>query len=253
MEKKMSESLRSRLLSPRALFEREDEGPLMQKVTRMRGEKVVDALQKNGFHAYYAETKEDAAEQLFQLIPPDSTVSYGDSHTVFALDVEDRLKNEKNCDIILFSIALTENAMKAPGPTDKIIGTPEEMKELLMRYLASDVFLLGANAISLDGQIVNVDARGNRVVGGIYGPNRIIVVASVNKVAKDLNAALDRVRYEAAQTNITKYNFDTPCMKLGKCADCKSADRPCKVTTIIHRCPKGADYHVIIVGDKLGF
>lgn len=251
MERRMKRALRERL--PTLLSARADEAALRKAYYRSKGGIAVEALKKNRFRAVYADTKEEAAGQVFQLIPPGATVGCGDSHTVFALHVEERLKREKNCDLISHQCALNTDAVEHPAAADMVIGSREEMRELLMRYLTSDVFLLGANAITLDGQIVNVDGRGNRVVGGIYGPDRIIVVAGVNKIVRDLAAARERVGSVAAPINNLKYENEMPCVKGGRCVDCRNPQRICNVTTVIHRCPENADYHVILIGEELGF
>ena len=251
MERKMSQSLRDRL--PVAEECRTDEAKLRRALYRTKGLHTVESLKKNGFEAYYMETKQEAAELLYSLVPEDCTVSYGDSHSLFELGIEKRLKEEKNCDVISHRVILNERAIDHPHFNNLVIGTKEEMKEILIRYLTSDVFILGANGISLDGQIVNVDGRGNRVVGGIFGPKRIIVVAGANKIMPDLQAARERVGYVAAPMNNIKYDQKTPCVKGGKCFDCHVDSRICNVTTIIHRRPRDADYHVIIVGEEMGF
>lgn len=251
VERKMSQSLRERL--PKAESARSDEAVLRKEFYRTKGNIAVEALKKNGFTAYYADTREEAGELIYSLVPEDSTVSYGDSHTLFALNLEDRLRDEKKCDVISHRCILNSKAMENPFPTNLIIGNKEEMRELVMRYLVSDVFILGANGISMDGQIVNVDGRGNRVVGGIFGPERIIVVAGANKLAPDVQAARERIGFVAAPINCIKYNLENACVKGGKCVNCRGAQRLCNVTTVIHKCPRDADYHVIIVGEEMGF
>ena len=230
-----------------------DAQKLKQPFYHSKGKLVQKNLEKNGFSAYYTDSVSEAASLLFSLIPQDAVIGCGDSHTLFALQIEEWLKNDKNCTIISHRCALNENAVSHPVGLDLVIGTPEEMREVLIQYLLSDVFLLGANAITLDGKIVNTDGRGNRVVGGIFGPKRIIVVAGMNKVVSDLAAAQERIGFIAAPINNIKYQQEPPCVKTGKCMDCHSPQRICNVTTIIHRQPENADYHVILIGEDLGF
>lgn len=251
MNRHMNQDLRSRL--PKLSTADENAKMLKREYYRSKGNIVVRNLKRNGFEAYYAEDRFEGVNLLMQLIPVNATVGCGDSHTLFDLQVEDRLREEKRCDIISHRCALNDNAVEQPAGSDLIIGTKEEMRELLIRYLVSDVFLLGANAITLDGQIVNVDGRGNRVVGGIYGPRRIIVVAGMNKVVQDIQSAQERVGFVAAPINNLKYGQDLACIKAGRCMDCQDPRRICNVTTIIHRKPENADYHVILIGEELGF
>lgn len=251
MNIQMSDDLRSRL--PQLGAAAANTEKLRKEYYRSKSRIVIENLKKRGFDAHYADTREDAAELLFQLVPENATIGCGDSQTIFALNVESRLQAEKFCSIIPHRCALNRDAISNPAGADMIIGTKEEMRELLMRYLTSDVFLLGANAISLDGQIVNVDGRGNRVVGGIYGPDRIIIVAGANKITQDLLSARERIGFVAAPVNNLKYKQAPPCVKGGRCVDCNHPSRICNITTIIHRKPENADYHVIIVGEELGF
>ena len=250
-ETRMNQDLRDRLPTLQSANEHADS--LRKVYYRTKGDIVVRNLKKNGFDAYYAEDRGEAADLLFQLIPSQSTIGCGDSHTLFDLQIEDRLRVEKKCDLISHRCALNVDAAEHPAGSDLLIGTKEEMQELLIRYLISDVFLLGANAITLDGQIVNCDGRGNRVVGGIYGPRRSIVVAGMNKVTPDLPSAKERIGFIAAPMNNLKYGQELACVKSGKCMDCKDTRRICNITTVIHRKPENADYHVILVGEELGF
>src|SRR5690606_1850205 len=144
-------------------------------------------------------------------------------------------------------------AIEHNSPGFKMIGTEQEMREILMQYLVANVFMLGANAITMDGQIINVDGTGNRIAGSLYGSDRIIVVAGANKLVKDLSAGLDRIRFVAAQMNNIKYGHELACNKSGICRECRSEQRNCNITNIIHKKPVDSDFHVILVGEELGF
>lgn len=221
---------------------------------RTKGEKTVENLKKNNFDAYYTDSLKSAADLICDLIPDGAMIGCGDSHTLFALDMEDRLKDGKNCTVIPHLCAMNKTAYYSSDEGYKRLGSKEDMKEILKDYLTSDVFLLGANAVSLDGQIVNVDGNGNRVAGSMYGPDRIIVVAGVNKICKDVDAARDRIRFTAAPMNNLKYEMeDMPCVKAGFCVDCRDPRRICNMTTIIHKKPTDSDFHVVIIGEDLGF
>jgi len=139
----------------------------------------------------------------------------------------------------------------------------EEMKKAMM----ADVFMSGVNAITEDGKIVNIDGVGNRVAPTIFGPKKVILAAGVNKIVKNIDEALKRVREISAPINgkshVDKHNSknlaDLPCVKTGVCVDCFSIDRRCRYTVIIEgeKSPASVtDYlpriHVIIVGEELG-
>jgi hypothetical protein len=87
----------------------------------------------------------------------------------------------------------------------------------------------------------------------VFGPKRVMVVAGVNKIAADLEGALKRVKEVACPPNAKRLNFDTPCAKTGRCTDCQSPQRICRVTTIIERCPRATDLRVCLINDNLGY
>lgn len=213
---------------------------------------TVKNLIKNNFAAYYCDSMDEAKTLVLSLIPDNAIIGCGDSHTVFALELDEDLE-KKNCVAIPHTCAVNNYALEHNSPGFKIIGNKQEMRDILMQYLVANVFMLGANAITLDGQIINIDGTGNRIAGSLYGSDRIIVVAGANKIVKDLNAGLDRIRFVAAQMNNIKYGCELACNKSGTCNDCRSEQRNCNITSIIHKKPVDSDFHVIIIGEESGF
>ena len=219
---------------------------------RQKGETAVKNLIKNKFSAYYCDSIDDAREKVLGLIPDNGIIGCGDSHTVFALGMEQALL-KKNCVAIPHTCAVNNYALENKSPGYKIVGDKKEMRDILMQYLVADVFMLSANAITIDGQIINIDGTGNRIAGSLYGSDRIIVIAGANKIVKDLNSGLDRIRFVAAEMNNIKYGNELLCNKTGVCLDCRSEHRNCNITNIIHRRPADSDFHVIVTGEELGF
>lgn len=217
-----------------------------------RGEVAVKNLNKNNFHAYYCSTLEEARQQVLALIPNDSTIGFGDSHTIFALELEESLE-EKNCISIPHTCAVNANAYREKMEGFEILGDSQQTREILMQYLVADVFMLGANAITMDGQIINIDGAGNRIAGSIYGSERMIFIAGANKLVRDVETGLVRIRDEAAQMNNIKYEHALSCNKTGLCQECTSEHRNCNITAIYHKQPVAGDFHVIIIGEELGF
>ena len=107
--------------------------------------------------------------------------------------------------------------------------TPEEQDALYAEVSHCDYYFMSTNAITLDGQLVNIDGRGNHVASLIHGPKNVIIVAGMNKVASTLDAALDRVRDVAAPPNAIKLCKDTPCAKRCICVSPECSDNyiPC--------------------------
>ena len=217
-----------------------------------KGAAAVRSLEKNGFTAHYAASRGEAAALLLSLIPDGAVVGVGDSHTIYALDLDEKLA-AKGCQAIPSMAALTGTSYDCNPPGHYRAPTREEAGRILAAYLTADVFLLGANAITMTGEIVNVDGVGSRVVGGIYGPDRIVVVAGINKLVPDERAARERIAFVAAPMNNLKYDRACACVNTGRCPSCDAPNRICNVTTILHKKPMRSDYHVILSGESRGF
>ena len=128
----------------------------------------------------------------------------------------------------------------------------EEREELLRQCLLTDTFLTGANAISMDGQMVNIDGTGNRLAAICFGPKQVIVVAGMNKVTDTLESAIQRARSVASPMNEQRFDFPTPCNVTGVCADCKSEKCICN-HILVTRHSRGNRIKFILVGEDLGF
>ena len=116
----------------------------------------------------------------------------------------------------------------------------------------ADVFLTGANGLSLDGQMVNIDGSGNRVAAIIYGPKKVLVVAGMNKVMDTIEAAVQRARTVAAPMNQQRFMLPNPCTTTGTCADCKSETCICNQILITRHCRPAGRIKFILVGEDLG-
>lgn len=204
---------------------------------------LVERLKGNNISAFYVRDRNTALEQVLAMIPEGAVVGFGDSLTLRQIGLVDAL--EKGNYVFL-------NPWK-PGTS------VEENIRLKKRALTSDVFVTGTNALTLDGKIVNVDGHGNRVAAMLFGPDRVIVVAGVNKIVQDLEQALKRIRNEAAPLNVKRHpDFDPmpPCGITGECNDCSSPWRICNKTVIIEREYSNNKYDpvmiVVIVGEELG-
>ena len=117
----------------------------------------------------------------------------------------------------------------------------------------ADYFLMSTNAITMDGELVNIDGRSNRVSCLCWGPQNVIIIAGMNKVALDVESALKRVRNFAAPPNAVRLNKNTPCAQTGKCADCYSPDCICSQIVITRRSSTPNRIKVILVGEELGY
>lgn len=204
-----------------------------KKRNDLLAETVIKGLASRNMTGYYAETKEDALKIALSLIPEGSKVTKGGSMSVAEIGLEQEMKdgNYDYCD--------------RDAASDKRAAE-------LFAYDA-DVFLGSCNAITEDGVLVNIDGNSNRVSAYAYGPRKLVLVVGVNKIAKDVDAALKRARNEAAPINVQRFGLNTPCMKTGSCMNCKSPDTIC-CQFLITRASRHKDrIHVILVNDNIGF
>ena len=130
--------------------------------------------------------------------------------------------------------------------------TPEEKQAIMRQALTCGTFLMSSNAISEDGQLVNIDGIGNRVAALCFGPKQVIVVAGMNKVAADLDGAVSRARHIAAPANAQRFDGKTPCTVNGQCGDCTSPDCICSQMVITRFCKPAGRIKVVLVGEELG-
>lgn len=201
------------------------------------GPRVVEALERHRFEAYYCATAAEAAEKVMELIPEDHVVSWGGTVTMEELGIMARLRAGERK-------VIDRDTAK----------TPEERNELMRQALLCDTFLMSSNAVSKDGQLVNVDGNGNRVAALCYGPKSVIVVVGMNKITADLETAVARARNVAAPINAQRFlNKSTPCMTTGQCANCSHPECICNQVVITRNCAPAGRIKVVVVGEHLGF
>ena len=138
----------------------------------------------------------------------------------------------------------------------------EERASLMRKIFFADVYVIGTNAVTLDGKLVNTDGHGNRVAAMIFGPKKVIIVVGANKIVRNLDDALKRIRGLCAPTNATRHAIkhhrphylELPCVKTGTCIDCNHPWRICNYTTTIEGVSERRRGHinVVIVGESLG-
>ena len=174
-----------------------------------------------------------ALETALELIPEGSTIAMGGSMSAHQIGLVDALK-EGNYNFI------DRDAME------------DKRAAMLMSYDA-DFFLASPNALTEDGQLVNIDGNANRVSAIAQGPHHVIFITGMNKVCDDLDGAMKRARNVAAPINAQRFPINTPCTKTGSCMDCKVPDTICCQFLITRYSKHPGRIHVILVDDALGF
>lgn len=201
-----------------------------------RGKILVENLKKRHFDACYCASKEEALDAALNWIPEGASVGWGGALSCQQIGLMDAVHRGNY-------VALDRDLCQ----------TPQEREQMQRKALLADVFLTGANAISMDGQMVNVDGNGNRVAGIIYGPKYVLVVAGMNKVMDNLDDAVRRARTVAAPMNKQRFDIETPCAHTGTCMDCKSEACICNQIVITRHCRPAGRIKFILVGEDLGF
>lgn len=200
--------------------------------------KAVDSLVKNGFGAVYCPTPHEAFDCIVKEAAEAASVGFGGSMSIVGLDVEARLREQGK--------EILNHAAPALSRDERL--------DIMRRQLTCDLFLSGTNALTLAGELVNIDATGNRVAAMSFGPRKVVVVAGRNKLVDgSVHDAVRRVKNWATPPNARRLNFKTPCAATGFCSDCNSPDRLCRVTTVIDRKPRFTEVMVLVVNADLGF
>ncbi len=200
------------------------------------GEKCVKRLERHGFQALLIDNAEEAVSVILEMVSGYESFGFAGSDTTRKLGLPDKLKE--------MGKILYDHWQEL---------TQEESLEIRKKQSQADCFICSANAISVTGEIINVDGVGNRTNAMSFGPKKVIIVAGMNKVTKDLDSALKRIREVAAPMRANSLGIETPCAKSGICGDCNDPMRLCRITTILHRKPMMTDVSIVLVNESLGF
>ncbi|MDC7125437.1 MAG: lactate utilization protein [Spirochaetales bacterium] len=180
-------------------------------------ETLIKSLHRNRIHAKYYKTQDELLASISEHFNSGAIVGVGDSQTLEALGIYNLLKT-KEVEFL-----------------DKYkTGQSREEKNLLYRRnFSADIFISGINAITLEGKIFNLDGNGSRVAPIIYGPKKVLLVCGTNKIVKNDEEAVVRIKNIAAPIDAKRLNKKTPCVKTGRCMNCSSTDKICNYYTII--------------------
>lgn len=197
-------------------------------------EKVIKAFENNEYIVKYFQTKEEAAAYIDSEIDG-KVVGFGDSETLASMK--------------MYELLAAHNTVYDPMHRPE----GEGFKEEAIRTLVVDVFLTSVNALTENGEMVNIDGTGNRVAGSLFGHDKVYFVAGVNKICPTLDDAIKRARNIAAPLNSIRHGYCTPCAEKGdKCYDCHSKDRICNVIAIYLQKMNRAESELVLINESLG-
>lgn len=209
----------------------------IKKANEAKIKTIIRNLEKRNITGHYCDTKEDAVRVIKSLIPEGSEVSWGGSATLDEIGIKPALADGN------YRI---NDPMKAADPVEGL--------KLRKAALQADVFLSGLNAVTMDGEIVNIDGRGNRVSAILFGPDKVILIAGANKIVLDEKDAVDRIRSDACPPNALRLGLKTPCALTGVCQECLIKGNTICSHIVTTRFSMTEDrMHVVLVNEMLGF
>jgi hypothetical protein len=199
--------------------------------------KVIFNLQKNNMAGFYVENTKELFSLLSTLLARGERIGCGDSVTLEETGVFEYLRNGNFTFYDKHRLDLTS----------------KEKRILYLKNFDSDTFITGTNAITMDGKLFNIDGNGSRVAPMIYGPKQVIVVVGINKLVDTVEDAIHRARQIAAPLDAKRLNKNTPCVKLGRCIDCKHEQRICNDFVLISRQFSKGRIKVIFIDGIYGY
>lgn len=208
-----------------------------QQAYKALGNTMIKNFKKRNIEAFYCEDSASAVALAMELMKDGGTVGKGGTETIREVGLLDAVKSAEHLTFIDRETAKT----------------PEEKDEIFIKTMQCDYFLTSSNAITVDGELVNIDGNGNRVACMICGPKNVIVVAGMNKVVEDVDSGIARIGNFAAPANAARLGTRTPCATLGHCGDCHSQDCMCAQIVITRHSRNKDRIKVILVGDELGY
>lgn len=201
--------------------------------------RVIEGLESRGIRSVYAKTREEACERIAKMVPPGAVVGLGGSVTLEESGLLVRLRG--------MNVQLLDRYAEGVAK--------EQIAEMRVRGLTSDVFISSVNAVTTNGILISEDGLGNRVASMIFGPRKVIIIAGVNKIVHSVADGLARIKQVCAPMNSLRFGADTPCARTGVCDDagCRPPERICGQIGIVESCMTEDRIHVVLVGEALGF
>lgn len=209
---------------------------MITKRNDLLSQKVIQGLKNRHMNGYYVHTKQEAFDLVFELMKSDSSVGWGGSDTINSLGIKEELYKRD------FKVIDRDKAKDA-----------DEKYNIERETFYADYYLMSTNAITEDGILVNMDGHCNRVACLCFGPKQVIMVVGMNKVTKDIDSAISRLRNVAAPINNQRFGGNRPCQVTGSCANCLAQGCICDQLVITRNSMDSDRIHVILVDEVLGY
>ena len=197
---------------------------------------VIKNLAVRNMEGYFFENSADAVKAILEMMPEGSSVTWGGTETFKETGMPAALQ-AGNYRLIDRSKATT----------------PEEQRKMYSEMVMSDYFFMSSNAITLNGELVNIDGNSNRVGLLVHGPRHVMVLVGMNKLTNDVESAIKRIRTYACPANAKRLNRSTPCATLGRCGECYSNECMCNQIVITRRSGHTGRIKVFFIAENLGY
>lgn len=210
----------------------------LNEATKLRAQTIIKGLEKRNMEGVFCETKEDALAKALSYIEEGSSVTWGGSMSISEIGLMDAVKN---CNYEIIDRSVAKNY--------------DEQREIFSKAVLADYYLMSSNAITLDGELINIDGTGNRVACLTYGPKNVIMIVGMNKVVNDVEDGIKRVRNFASPPNTLRLGLKTPCSMTGRCGDCYGDTCICSQIVVTRRqsAAMRGRIKIILVGESLGY
>lgn len=208
----------------------------LQKAFSAAAPSVIEALKRRNMEGYYVENCEEMVQKILSMLPENGSVAWGGSESFKESGLLSALQ-AGNYRLIDRSLASTD----------------EEKSELYGRSVMADAYFMSSNAITYDGQLINIDGSGNRLACLMHGPKEVYVIVGMNKFVRTVEAGIERTRNLASPANVQRLNYKTPCHETGLCADCLSPGCICSHLVITRRSMVPGRIKVFMVAENLGY
>ncbi len=207
-----------------------------QTALSIQAETIIKNLEKRNMEGYYFASAAACTEAILSTLPKGSVIGWGGSESI------------KEC-------GLLEEIQKGGYELlDRSLArTPEESRQIYAKTVLADYYLMSTNAITLGGELINIDGNGNRVACLIQGPSHVIIIAGMNKVVSDVPGGVARVRNMASPANAIRLNRNLPCAASGVCHDCLSPECFCNQIVVTRRSMHPDRIKIYLVGEELGY
>ncbi len=214
-----------------------------------RIEKVLKGLKRNNMNGMYFETMDDAVKYIESQLFEGAVICAGGSVTVYKSPVWELISRDKYDFRDRFAKGIT----------------PEQQLEVFRSVVGCDFYFCSSNAVTENGELINVDGFSNRVSAIVNGPERVIMMVGINKIVKDIDEGFLRVKQIAAPKNAKRLKKKTPCVELGKCvalckcsnpdlmAGCDCEDRICRNYVVSGKQAIKDRINVLIINEELGY